>query len=136
MNIPDENLMTISAADLKERPPESGLLRGEVRRHIKLIETEIREAQRVKEDFVRHEIATNFPVSKISNKRAQLFIYSAIIDQLKMNGFKVQLHLDEKQCYFMIRWAARTDRDEIMRQRQLIAEARQQNGRFADGGSD
>jgi uncharacterized protein YhbP (UPF0306 family) len=130
MNIPDENLMTISANDLKERPPESGLLRGEVRRHIKQIETEIREAQRVKEDFVRHEIATNFPVSKISNKRAQIFIYSAIVDQLKMNGFKVALNLDHKQCHFLIRWAARTDHDELSRQKQLIAEAR------AGGGSD
>lgn len=116
--------MTLSARDLKDHPPESGLLRGEVRRHIKLIEAEIREAQRVKEEFIRHEIATNFPVTKISNKRAQLFIYSAIIDQLKINGFKVALHLNERQCYFVIKWAARTDADELRRQQHLIDEAR------------
>jgi hypothetical protein len=124
MNLPDENMMTLSAGDLKERPPESGLLRGEVRRHIKEIEREIREAQRVKEDFIRHEISTNFPVTKISNTQAQVFVYSAIIDQLKMNGFKVKLNLDQKQCHFLIRWKARTEKEELARQLGLIAEAR------------
>lgn len=124
MNLPDENMMTITAGDLKERPPESGLLRGEIRRHIKEIQREMMEAQRVKEDFVRHEISTNFPVTKMSNTQAQIFVYSGIIDQLKMNGFKVKLNLNHKQCHFLIRWKVQTGREELTRQMDLIAEAR------------
>lgn len=124
MSIPDENLMTISATQLKEHPPEFGYLRSEMTRHVKQIEAGIREAVRSKLDHVIYEVPTNFAVRHMSNKRAQLYVYSAIIDQLKMNGFQPSLHLDVGSAYFTVRWKAAVDRDELGRQMRLVRGAR------------
>lgn len=123
MNIPDTNIMTLNASDLKERPPEMGLLMGIVRKHIKDIESEIREAKRQNEDKIEHGIETNFPVTKMTNKRAQTFVYATIIDQLQTNGFEVKLGLKNKSLVFAISWVAVIDTSELLRQRRLVDEA-------------
>lgn len=123
MNIPDANIMTLSASDLKERPPEMGLLLGIVRKHIKDIESEIRDAKRQNEDKIEHGIESNFPVTKMTNKRAQTYVYAAIIDQLQTNGFEVKLAVRNKSLYFAISWVAQTDSSELVRQMRLVSDA-------------
>lgn len=122
MSIPDENLMSFTARDLKDRNPEIGFLRGEVRRHIKSIEHAIREAIRVKNTNIVYAIEQNFAVTKISNRTAQRFVYAAIIDQLRSNGFEVRLFM-KKSVYLDITWVTEMDRNEIARQEALIDEA-------------
>jgi hypothetical protein len=122
--IPDQNLMTITAASLKEKNPELGFLKSEVRRHIKEIEMHIREAVRDKQTQIKYPIEQNFAVQKISNRTAQRYVYSAIYDQLKTNGFESRLIIKSKEVYFEITWISEMDRDEIARQEMLIEEAR------------
>ena len=96
MSIPDQNLMNITAQDMRGKNPEHGFLRSEVRRHIKLIEGEIRDAQKAKQTDIVHEIEQNFAVTKCTNRTAQRFVYAGIIDQLNTNGFETQLVMNKK----------------------------------------
>lgn len=123
MSIPDQNLMCITAADLKDKNPEFGFLRGEVRRHVKTIEMAIRDAVKTKLTNIVYPIEQNFAVTKLSNKTAQRFVYAAIIDQLQTNGFEVHLDMQQKGVYFSITWITEVDRSEIARQDSLIERA-------------
>ena len=124
MSIPDQNIMTLTASSLRERNPDVTYLNGEVRRHIREIETQIRDAVRSKQTSIVYPIEQNFAVQKITNRSAQRFIYSAIYEQLKTNGFETTLHMTEREVRFEITWVTQMDRNEITRQMQLIDEAR------------
>ncbi len=115
--------MTINAKTLKDNPPEIGFLRGEVRKHIKQIQDAILEAKRGKLTYVNYNIEKNFAVTKMSNRDAQRFVYAALIDQLKMNDFKVRFVINKSVCYFNISWDTEVDKAEIMRQCELISGA-------------
>jgi hypothetical protein len=122
--LPDQNLMTFNAAEIRDKAPEIGFLRGEIRRHIKMIELEIRDAIKSQCTNIVHEVEQNFPVTKCTNLVAQRFVYAGIIDQLKINGFRVQLVMDKKNLYFRITWITEIDAEEVQRQNDLIKTAR------------
>lgn len=123
MNIPDRNIMNITASDLKDKNPEFGFLKGEVRRHIKSIELAIKEAAKTKMTHIVYPIEQNFAVIKLSNKCAQRFVYASIIDQLQMNGFEVQLNMEKRGFNFNITWVTEIEKSEVYRQDALIASA-------------
>lgn len=122
MSLIEQNIMTLTARSLKENNPEIGFLKGEIRRHIKEIEFVIREATRQKKTEIIYEIEQNFPVIKLSNKVAQRFVYSGIIDQLQMNGFQVKFTMG-KAFSFRIAWETDIDQREVKRQNIIIAMA-------------
>lgn len=119
MSLIENNLMTLTAKSLKDNNPEIGFLRGEVRRHIKEIEFNIREATKQKKTQILYEIEQNFAVTKLSNKVAQRFVYSGIIDQLQLNGFEVKFFMDNR-FYFIVSWETDIERKEITRQNIII----------------
>lgn len=123
MSLTDQNLMNLTASDLKDRNPEIGFLRGEVRRHVKSIEMAIRDAVKTKMTEIAYPIEQNFAVTKLTNRTAQRFVYSGIIDQLQTNGFEIKLSMTKKGFHFIITWITELDHSEIARQDDLIAQA-------------
>ncbi len=121
MNLPNNNLMRITASSLQHNSPDEVTLRGEVRRHIKKIEYEISDAHKSKECSIIYEIERNFPVLRMRNRDAQIFVYSAIIDQLVLNGFHVRFRAEKSS--FLISWENKLNKVEKQRQLELLSEA-------------
>jgi hypothetical protein len=123
MSLPTQNLMTLTAASVQGKSGDMAALKGEIQRHIIEIQARIRDAIKCNNNHIIYEINQIFDV-KNNHDRALKFVYSAIIDQLEMNGFTVGLNLSEKRNFFIITWISAVDNDELERQKQIFNQAR------------
>lgn len=123
MNIPDDNLMTVTASDLKNKNPTLDFLRREVKRHVKEIDRLIKERNRTQHNNLTYPIERNFAVTTITNATAQRYVYASILDQLSINGFECKLVINTQVCQFEITWQTELDRNEIARQNDIINRA-------------
>jgi len=125
----DRNLMTISANKLRESDPEIKILNGFIIRHVSDIEKQIIEEYKTsgKTSTVYSSLETNFPVSVMPNKKAQYYVYSTIIDQLKINNYDVSLVLADPikkiSCLLKISWMKKNEELESQRQKMVVLQA-------------
>ena len=125
----DRNLMTISANKLRESDPEIKILNGFIIRHVSDIEKQIIEEYKTsgKTSTVYSALETNFPVSVMPNKKAQYYVYSTIIDQLKINNYDVSLVLADPikkiSCLLKISWMKKNEELESQRQKMVVLQA-------------
>lgn len=86
--------MKTSARQLNSRHPDYKKLDGYIVRHIAQIESQISEAfYRGERSINYNNLEGNFPVSIISNKTAQTYVYGNIIKELIKNEYKPTLSL-------------------------------------------
>lgn len=84
--------MKVSARQLNANHPDYKKLDGYIVRHIANIEAQISEAfYRGERSISYGNLEGNFPVSIISNKQAQTYVYGNIIKELIKNEYKASL---------------------------------------------
>ena len=122
-----ENLMSITANELKMSSPVKKALNSYVITHIKAIEAELKNARVSELESIKYNMEYNFNIPNTSNTSAQRYIFSSIISQLENNGFNVLLVLNPSKnvCYFKISWYTPQDKEEHKRQEDIIRHARQ-----------
>jgi hypothetical protein len=119
-----QNLMNISAFDLKENCPSKLALNKEVMYHLRAMERAIKDAHLVKQRHIHYELPINFSIPNTKNCDAQRYIYASIIDQFQLNGYDVRLNLTREFCKLYVTWITKLDNEEIRRQEDIINNAR------------
>jgi hypothetical protein len=114
--------MNISANKLK-RSGEIIYLDNEVKDNLKNIEELIIDANKDNKTYINYNVEQNFQVDGISNKTAQLYVYSKIIDELKKNEFTNKMLIDKGKVYIQIEWGNPIGEDELVNMKQTIADA-------------
>jgi uncharacterized protein YdhG (YjbR/CyaY superfamily) len=114
--------MNISANNLK-RSGEIIYLDNEIRNNLKGIEEMIIEANQDNKTYIKYNVEQNFQVDGISNKTAQLYVYSKIIDELKKKEFGNRMLIDNGKVYIRIEWGNPIGDDELVNMKQTLADA-------------
>jgi hypothetical protein len=127
----NKNLMTINAKQISESNPDILMLNGKIINHIRQIEGKIRDAKKNKFSGIKYSaLDRHFPVSEgMGNKKAQIYVYSTIIEQLKLNGFETKFTINDKEVSILISWPVEIDDNDYRRRAEVIKEA------FADSDS-
>lgn len=119
-----ERYISTTAKKLKHDCPSTATLRGEIKRHCQMIESQIKENHRAKLRYLKYSMVTNFDVPNMTNAEAQQHIFAGIIDQLTDVGFDVGFTYDGKNiCYFEISWRSSQDIEDAERQKSIIKAA-------------
>jgi hypothetical protein len=137
MSSVEKNLMSVSASKLKQSDPDIQLLNGYVIRHVKAIQEKIVEAfHTVKVSALRYNgLESNYPVSMMTNREAQIYVWSNIIEQLTLNEYNAALELPNLEegrpsPVLKIWWAKPEEIDEQKRQKDIVSQALKKKAPF------
>ena len=70
---------------------------------------------------IKDQILKNFAIKNMERRDAQLVVYSRIVEEYEDRGFRVNLDLQAKGSFIILRWPSSLDPDEKKRMEKIIA---------------
>lgn len=122
--------VNVSADILREKSPAIVAMDKIIKRDLIEISREIKHAYEIKKEVIYYELMSHFDIPNTTNTNSQRYIYSNIIDALKLKGFTVKLicikagkNKKDKTYKLYISWLREEDLKERVRQDQIINNA-------------
>jgi hypothetical protein len=106
--------MALRVEDLQTALVSTSALENQVREQLLLIDTRIRESDRVfGENLITVNLPTSFGVPGLDKMEQQRFVYSEIIDSLKLRKFEVRIFLGKDSATIYIKYVVRFNVDQV-----------------------
>jgi hypothetical protein len=116
--------LNVSADVLREKAPAIVAMDKIIRRDLIEITHDIKHAHDLKKEKIYYDLEGHFSIPNTTNTNAQYYIYSKIIEALKLKGFNVKLICEKnnrgKKYKLYIGWLREEDINERKRQEIIV----------------